>query len=131
MRRFIHNRRKLTVFLILACSLAGLVGWDHSASIRGQLVAGFDVTRGHYEVLTAGLPVEWRPEYTRLLRERYGIEERVVAGCIVSRSLSAYVEGYNGVSMSAANRKFGHDVFRESAVDASRHWKRLDPSDYR
>ena len=125
MRRFIRNHGKLTAFLILACSLAGMVGWDLSASIRGQLVARFDVGRGHYEVLMVGLPVEWRPEYVRLLRERHGIEDRVVAGCIVSRSLSAYVEGYNGVSMRAANHKFGHDVFRESAVDASRHWELL------
>jgi len=52
------------------------------------------------------------------LRERYGIENRVVAGCIVSPPLLAYTEGYNRVSMAAANRKFGHDVFKESVADA-------------
>ena len=121
---------KLIAFLILASAVAGFAGWDRLARIRGELVAGFDVARGHYEVLTAGLPVEWRPEYARLLRERYGIKERVVAGCIVSRSLSDYVDGYNRVSVSAANRKFGHDVFQESAADASRNWKRLYPGEY-
>jgi hypothetical protein len=59
-----------------------------------------------------------------LLRERYGIEERVVAGCVVSQSLLAYVQGYNRASMSAANHKFGRDVFQETDADASRNWKR-------
>jgi hypothetical protein len=122
---------KLIALIILASSVVGFVGCYRSARIRGELVAGFDVARGHYEVLTAGMPVEWRPEYARLLRERYGIKERVVAGCSVSRRLTEYVDGYNKVSMRAAKRKFGHDVFQESAADASRNWKRLYPEDYR
>src|ERR1039458_9994430 len=63
-------------------------------------------------------PAPWRSEFVRILRERYGIEDRVVAGCIVSPPLLAYTEGYNRVSMAAANRKFGHDVFKESVADA-------------
>jgi hypothetical protein len=86
--------------------------------IRGQLVAHFDVARGHYEILTLGLPAPWRSEFARILRDRYGIEQRVVAGCMVTPSLLAYTEGYNQVSMTAANLKFGRDVFKESADDA-------------
>ena len=36
----------------------------------------------------------------------------------MSPPLLAYTEGYNRVSMAAANRKFGHDVFKESVADA-------------
>jgi len=67
-----------------------------------------------------GLPARWRPAYIRLLQQRYGIEERVVAGCIVSQSLVSYANGYNAFSMAAANRKFGHDVFNEAVADAAR-----------
>jgi hypothetical protein len=109
--------------LVLVCLVACLIGWELSARIRGQLAAHVDVERGHYKILTLGLAVSWRPEYTHLLRERYGVEERVVAGCFVSESLLAFAEGYNTVSMKAANRKFGHDVFEESAADARRIWK--------
>jgi hypothetical protein len=35
----------------------------------------------------------------------------------VSPPLLAYTEGYNRVSMTAANRKFGRDIFKESAAD--------------
>jgi hypothetical protein len=48
----------------------------------------------------------------------YGIDFRAVAGCIVSQSLVSHVGAYDEVSTAAAIRKFGHDVFKESAVEA-------------
>jgi hypothetical protein len=121
MKGFISKHKKLTVAIGLVTLLVVL--WL-SASIRGRLVAHFDVVRGHYKVLSYGLPVSWRPEYVRLLRERYGIEHRAVAGCVVSESLVSYVHGYNAVSTAAVNRKFGHDVFEECAEDARKNWER-------
>jgi hypothetical protein len=115
MGAFIRRHRWLSASLML---VAGLIGWWVSGGIRGQLVAHFDVARGHYEILSLGFPAPWRSEFARILRERYGIEQRVVAGCMVTPPLLAYTEGYNRVSMTAANRKFGRDVFKESAVDA-------------
>jgi hypothetical protein len=115
MGAFIRRHRWLSASLML---VAGPIGWLVSGGIRGQLVAHFDVARGHYEILSLGLPAHWRSEFARILRERYGIEDRVVAGCMVSPPLLAYTEGYNRVSMTAANRKFGRDIFKESAADA-------------
>ena len=115
---FVRRHKKLSALLALTCVIAGIVIWEASARVRGQLVARFDLARGHYRILTLGLATRWRPEYTRLLRQRYGIEERMAAGCIVSESLLAYAEGYNRLSMDAANRKFGHDIFKETMADA-------------
>jgi hypothetical protein len=81
------------------------------------------MSREHYEVLGYGLPVPWRPEYARLLQERYGIKFRTVALCIVSTTLVAYVDSYNRVSTEAVNRKFGHDVFKECSEGARRGWE--------
>ncbi len=68
---------------LVACSML----WSWTAEIRGRLAAHLDIARGHYELLRCGLPPPWRPEYARLLHERYDIEFRPVAGCIVSQSL--------------------------------------------
>lgn len=103
--------------MALTCFVLGFVVWQASAGVRGQLVARFDLSRGQYTILTGGLPRAGLPEYIRLLRERHGIEVRVVAGCVVSESLGAYVKGYNTVSMAAAEQKFGHGVFRETWAD--------------
>jgi hypothetical protein len=108
----------LLAFLFVA--LVRLDLRDVPDRIRGRSDAHFDLARGDYKELTWGLPVDWFPEYSRLLRERYGIEERRVAFCVVSQSLVAYAEGYNTVSRNAAIRKFGRDIFKESMADASR-----------
>jgi hypothetical protein len=115
--------KKHTALVALASALILLlVLCLASASIRGELVARFDLARGRYEVLGYGYPVPWRPEYARLLRERYGIKFRAVAGCIVSESLSSYVHAYNALSEAASTRKFGHNVFKECADEASKGW---------
>jgi hypothetical protein len=115
---------------ILTASMAALTGlilwqafWSFTASGRGQILARYDISRGHYEVLGYGLPAAWRPEYARLLQERYGVKFRSVAGCIVSTGLVAYVDSYNRVSTEAVNRKFGHDVFDECSDEAHKKWQ--------
>jgi hypothetical protein len=75
-------------------------------------------------VLGYGLPIPWRTEYARLLRQRYGIEFRTVALCLVSKSLVGYFDSYYGVSSEAENGKFGHDVFKECAEEARKNWER-------
>ena len=109
--------------LVLVSLLAGLILWPVTAGVRGELAASFEVAQGRYRVLAFGLPAPGHDEYERILRERYGIEMRRVAGCVVSRWQVAYWEGYNSVSVDAANRKFGHDVFQESDAEAGRMWR--------
>ena len=119
------NHKKLLGVALFATSFLLLSAlWSASASLRGYLVAEFDIARGHYELLGYGLPVEWLPDYVRLLRERYGVRYRAVTGCIVSGSLISYVDAYNRVSTAAANRKFGRDVFKECADEARTTWAR-------
>ena len=115
MKNLVREHKKLAVVIAVAVLL---VAWWLPASVCGSLVAHFDVARGHYEVQSYGLPASWRPEYARLLRERYGIEHHTVAGCVVTESLVSYVSAYNSVVRAAAKRKFGHDVFPECAADA-------------
>jgi hypothetical protein len=111
LRGYIRSRRWLQAVLIL---VAAPIVWWVSAGLRGGLVASFDVARGHYEIQSAGLPVPWSAEFDRVLRERYGIEDRRVGGCVMSMAHRAYIEGYNRVGMAAAKRHFGQNVFKAS-----------------
>jgi hypothetical protein len=121
---FVRKHRMLTASI---AAVGGLIlwqaFWSFTASSRGEIVARYDISHGYYEVLGYGLPVAWRPEYARLLQERYGVKFRPVAGCIVSTGLVAYVEGYNRVSAESVNRKFGHDVFKECSDEARKEWQ--------
>lgn len=98
--------------------------------IRGSIDASRDVAMGHYyEMRPPGFSdlddLSLHREYFRLLKSRYGIEERSQSvppmpweGCVQWNPTTPYTEAYNAVSRAAADRKFGHDVFKESMDDA-------------
>ena len=119
-KRFPSSHKKFAIFLLLVCAV---VAWDLAAPVRGNLAAHYDTARGNYRILNFGLPPAWLPEYARLLRERYGIELKAVAGCVVSGQLVSYVEAYDKVIATAARRKYGHDIFKECAQEAEKNWK--------
>jgi hypothetical protein len=117
-----HKILTATVAL-LACFILWSELWSVTASTRGGLAARYDISRGHYEIQGYGLPVPWRPEFGRLLQERYGVRFRTVALCTVSPSLVAYVDSYDSVSAAAVNRKFAHDAVRECSEEARKSWE--------
>jgi hypothetical protein len=110
-------------FLAFGAIALVLTAWLESASARGRWVARFDLARGHYVVLGYGLPPRGVAEYKQILRERYSVEYRQVALCIVSRSLVSYADAYDQVSAAAIENKFGHDVFKKSWDEADRKWE--------
>ena len=99
-----------------------LWAWDASAGLRGTLRAKFDLARGHYAMIAYGLPPGGADEYAHLLKERYGIEFRRIAFCIVSNSIRAYADSYNRVSIAAAQKRFGKTVFEDTWQEAQRSW---------
>ena len=122
---FITRRRLLVAggLLILA-----IVGWWPTAYPRGMLVAWFDQVRGHYEIqVYGGPPAPWEGEWRRLTLERYGIEVNPVAGCVVTSDLVWYVDGYNAVSRTRIEARFGKDIFTECADEAKKAWDREHP----
>ena len=120
MNKVINRRNAL---LALAAIVVLPVTWWISAGLRGRLMARYGLARGHYRVLAYGLPPPGVVEYRQLLRERYGVEYRQVALCIVSPSLISYADAYDGVSAAAINRKFEHDVLREGWDEAHKEWQ--------
>ena len=70
-------------------------------------------------MLTYGMITTETVEWDRLLEERYLIRRHRVAGCIVSETLTTYVDSYNKVMLATASRRFGRDVYRESREQAT------------
>jgi len=89
MRNFVCKHRILTASI---AAIGGLilwqVFWSLTASGRGEIVARYEISHGHYEVLGYGLPVAWRPEYTGLLQERYGSNSAQSLGASFQRGWS-------------------------------------------
>jgi hypothetical protein len=120
MSKVLSRRNTLLAFGAIALLI---VAWFESASMRGRWVARFDLARGHYVVLGYGLPPRGIAEYKQILQERYGVEYRQVALCIVSESLVSYADAYDEVSAAAIESRFGHDIFKKSWDEANRKWE--------
>ena len=114
--------RRLT--LVAVAAALSYPAWWLTAYPRGMAVALLHTTFGHYEIKIYGYPHPSRWECARLLRERYGVEVRAEAGCVVTQSLVWYVDGYNGVSESRLIRRFGKDIFQECWADGYEDYKR-------
>lgn len=99
-------------------------GWAPIPKICGTIAARIDLRHGRYKQLGYGLPVRWRSVYEESLRKQYGVDFEAVAGCTISPSQKAYVDGYNRVSERAVNNKYGHDVFKGVSDQAMNDWKR-------
>lgn len=84
----------------------------------GRRDAENDLRAGILRLKAYGLPADWRPTYERMLKERYGVEYDVVAGCMVTSDLTDYVTGYNGPMHKEITRRFGKDVLKKLAAEA-------------
>jgi hypothetical protein len=119
MATLLRTRKVLISVIAIAVLLcAFLETWSLTAHLRGRLAAQLDLRQQHYTFLTYGLEPPERRVIAELLRERYGIELRTVAGDIVSRDMQSYVDGYNGIMIAAANGKFGRNVYKDCADEA-------------
>jgi hypothetical protein len=105
--------------------LLGCAGHFHltTPAARGEAEAQEDVAQGKFKLLRYGLPAPWAEEYFRILNQRYGIQSVPVAGCVVTDDLVTHANAYNKMSMDAAKRKFGEDIFKRAERDATRNWQ--------
>ena len=112
------TNRKLALCAIAALLAAATTRtWASSASLRGRADARRDIGKGIYKELIYGLPGPWNQNYALLLKNRYNVELRRVAGCIVTKRLTEYVRGYDEVG-EAAGRRYGRDIFDETYREA-------------
>ncbi|MBV8279235.1 MAG: hypothetical protein JO170_28775 [Verrucomicrobia bacterium] len=111
----------LTVFLwLLIASFAhgqkAPAGYSQADYERGRADAKSDITRGILVYEFAGLPAPTDDEETRILRERYHIELRRVAGDEIRIDAISHMIGYNEISLPEIERRFGKGILEK--VDA-------------
>ena len=88
------------------------------ASKKAREMAETDFARNVYRIFVVGKRPA-KSAYDDYLKEKYGVLETPIAGCIVSDGIIGAEDGYNSTMKALLNRKFGHDIFKE-AEEASR-----------
>jgi len=78
-----------------------------AAYVHGRADARRDIRDGHLAVEVYGLGAG---SIAKPLEERYHVDTRVVAGCVVDDTLMGHARGYNIVSAAEVRRRFGVDI---------------------
>ena len=106
-------------FAYYAHSLSQSVFRRTAAETAGDLFAGRNgasearaaLSRGKLILFEYGLYLPWDEERREVARKKFGVEYRVIGGCIVTESLVRFATAYNQVMQSEITARFGSDVF--------------------
>jgi hypothetical protein len=92
----------------------------YSAYQTGRSEAKGDVAANILAIEESGLPGPGLAHYVRILRERYQIEVRRVAGCVVDEKIEGHQAGYNDVSEREIDRRVGLGCIEAAREEAAR-----------
>ncbi len=86
--------------------------------IQGKADARKELKEGTLAIETMGLLVRHHGHYAKILKERYNIQVRGVAGCMVNSFIIGHAEGFNQVMNAEIKRRFGKNVFEHALTEA-------------
>ena len=106
--RMYRNDAAVTFGLPMGCTLSPLNATRFLAAyLRGRADAHRNTRDGHSAIEVSGLGAG---DFAKPLRDRYGIDTRVVAGCVVNETILGHERGYNVVSAAEIKRRLGVDI---------------------
>jgi hypothetical protein len=119
----------LTALLLLG--FAGLApgqkapaGYSQADYEQGRADAQKDISHGVLAYEFAGLPAPTDDELIRLMKERYNIEMRRVAGDEILIERISHMIGYNEIALPEIERRFGKDILQKVADEAKANYEK-------
>lgn len=97
--------------------------YSESAYKAGRAEAMKDVKENRLIIEVSGLPAPWSGEYTKYLADRYHIQLKTVAGCIVDSRIVGHERGYNEISVAEIESRFGHGFLEKTASEVQKKWQ--------
>jgi hypothetical protein len=93
---------------------------EAAAAVSGQANALKEIAEGRLALETYGLPSRTRGPYIDLLKTKYDIQLRAVAGCIVDSTITGHARGFNEVMMTEIEKRFGADALAKAEAEADK-----------
>ena len=89
--------------------------YSDSAYKAGRAEAINDIKANRLIIEVSGLPAPWSGEYAKFLAEKYHIQVKTVAGCIVDSKIVGHERGYNEISVAEIERRYGQGFLAKMA----------------
>lgn len=113
----------LTLAALPGCSSDSSRGYSKTAYKQGIADAKAEVAKGNLALETFGLQTVGGSAYQQHLKDQYGIESRVVAGCVIDYEILGHARGFNEVMTAEIEKKWPQDVFKEAEEMARQEQK--------
>jgi hypothetical protein len=97
-------------------------GYSQADYDRGRTDAQNDISHGVLVYEYAGLPAPTDADETRILKERYQIELRRVAGDEIRIDAISHMVGYNEISLPEIERRFGKGILEKVDKEAKANY---------
>jgi hypothetical protein len=137
-----NHRRSLTQPLLRLCICAFLLvptaradnehapssTYNEEAYQQGRADALRDLAKGVLAYETFGLPKPDFSEYQQVLLERYKIELRPIAGCVVDSRILGHSYGYNQIMGPEIERRYGDRVWDQAEAEAEQRLQQKQAS---
>lgn len=94
----------------------------------GRRDAQRDIAHNVLALEAFGIPEESFPDYERLLKQKYGVSIKWVASNDVPVGVLEHWKGYNEVSTSEIERRFGTNALQQAQTEARQLHEREDQS---
>lgn len=99
-----------------------------NATRTGRADARKDLHSGQLAIETHSLPMKGEREYAEILRQRYQIELRRIAGDTdVTEKVLGHAKGYNEISEAEIKRRFGDEALKAAEEEATKHYDEAYP----
>ncbi len=96
---------------------------EAAAAIEGHAAALKELAAGRLALETYGLPSRSRGAYIDILKEKYGIQLRMTAGCIVNSTITGHARGFNETMMAEITKRFGPDALAQAEKEAETRYR--------
>jgi hypothetical protein len=101
-------RNTFATIILGTLLLGGCATMQSNSSFKaGKTQANEDIANGILAIEQAGFLMKFDEEYVQLLKQKYGVEVRRVAFCVVHEDVEEHMRGYNKVAEAEIERRFG------------------------
>jgi hypothetical protein len=102
---------------------------DPEAYEHGKADAQRELAQGVLAYETFGLPQPDFSEFRQVLLERYKIEVRAIAGCLIDSKILGHSSGFNQIMEAEIVRRYGKDVWDRAEAEAQQLFQQKHPSE--
>lgn len=113
------------IFLLSLLGIPMMAAADDQKDLeQGRADALKDIAAGKLAWHNLGFPTPWRLDFSKILKEKYGVESKEVGDCEPNMPLARHTKAYNETMKAEIEKRFGKGVVEKAEEEAKEAMKK-------